>query len=277
MPSLDGDGKDELVNGSIAIDDDGSEMWKTGEGHGDRMHMTDIDPGRPGLEVWYVQEAPSVNGIHLTDAQDGNAIWGISKSIATGDVGRGLAADIDPRYKGLECWASAGELYNCRGTRIGSKPSSCNMAIWWDGDLLRELLDGTRIDKYNGKRLLTANGSTGSRNAPMGYGDIFGDWREEVWYIANNNELRIYSTDIPTDRRMATLMHDKDYRISVACEMVGYMQALGNDVCLLKDSLLDHLQIGLIGKTWHPYDPKDLERSVQAEVELWARGTGLII
>jgi rhamnogalacturonan endolyase len=222
---IDGDGKDELVNGSIAIDDDGTEMWKTGEGHGDRMHMTDIDPERPGLEVWYVQEAPSVNGIHLTDAQDGNVIWGISKSIATGDVGRGLAADIDPRYKGLECWASQGDLYNCRGMRIGAKPSSCNMAIWWDGDLLRELLDGTSIEKYNSKRLLSASGSTGSRNAPMGYGDIFGDWREEVWYIANNNELRIYSTDIPTDRRLTTLMHDKDYRISVACEMVGYMQA----------------------------------------------------
>ena len=222
---IDGDGKDELVNGSIAIDDDGTEMWKTGEGHGDRMHMTDIDPERPGLEVWYVQEAPAVNGIHLTAAEDGNVIWGISRDIASGDVGRGLAADIDPRYKGLECWASTGDLYNCKGYRIGGRPSQCNMAIWWDDDLLRELLDGTTIQKYGGSRLLTANGSTGSRNAPMGYGDIFGDWREEVWYIANNNELRVYSTTIPTDRRFVTFMHDKDYRISVACEMVGYMQA----------------------------------------------------
>jgi rhamnogalacturonan endolyase len=99
------------------------------------------------------------------------------------------------------------------------------MAIWWDGDLLRELLDGTTIQKYRGKRLLSASGSTGSRNAPMGYGDIFGDWREEVWYIAGNRELRIYTTTIPSDRRFVTFMHDKDYRISVACEMVGYMQA----------------------------------------------------
>ncbi len=222
---IDGDGKDEIVNGSIAINDDGTEMWQTGEGHGDRMHMTDIDPERPGLEIWYVQESPAVNGIHLTAAEDGDAIWGIPKSIASGDVGRGLAADIDPNYKGLECWASAGDLYNCKGYRIASRPSQCNMAIWWDGDLLRELLDGTTIQKYGGNRLLTASGSTGSRNAPMGYGDIFGDWREEVWYIANNNELRIYTTTIPTDRRFVTFMHDKDYRISVACEMVGYMQA----------------------------------------------------
>lgn len=222
---IDGDGKDEIVNGSIAIDDDGTEMWKTGEGHGDRMHMTDIDPDRPGLEIWYVQEAPAVNGIHLTDAKNGKVIWGIPKAIASGDVGRGLAADIDARYRGLECWASAGDLYNCKGTRISSRPSQCNMAIWWDDDLLRELLDGTAIQKYGGDRLLTASGSTGSRNAPMGYGDVFGDWREEVWYIANNNELRIYSTTIPTNHRFVTLMHDKDYRTSVACEMVGYMQA----------------------------------------------------
>lgn len=222
---IDGDGRDEIVNGSIAIDDDGSEMWKTGEGHGDRMHMTDIDPERPGLEIWYVQEAPTAYGIHLTTATDGRLIWGIPKSIASGDVGRGLAADIDPNYKGLECWASVGDLYNCKGYKISAKPSQCNMAIWWDGDLLRELLDGTTIQKYGGSRLLSAEGATGSRNAPMGYGDIWGDWREEVWYIANNNELRIYSTTMPTDRRFVTFMHDKDYRISVACEMVGYMQA----------------------------------------------------
>ncbi len=222
---IDDDGKDEIINGSIAIDDDGTQLWETGEGHGDRMHMTDIDPSRPGLEIWYVQEAPAGNGIHLTDARTGDAIWGISKSVVSGDIGRGLAADIDPEYKGLECWASQGKLYNCKGYPIGSRPSQCNMAIWWDGDVLRELLDGTFIQKFGGNRLLTASGSTGSRNAPMGYGDIFGDWREEVWYIANNNELRIYSTTIPTDRRFVTFMHDKDYRISVACEMVGYMQA----------------------------------------------------
>jgi rhamnogalacturonan endolyase len=170
---IDGDGKDELVNGSIAIDHDGTEMWVTGEGHGDGMHMT----------------------------------------------------DIDPNHRGLECRASIGELYNSKGGVIGPRPSSVNFAIWWDGDLLRELLDGTSITKHNGGGLLAAQGSLGSRNAPMGYGDILGDWREEVWYIYENKELRIYTTTIPATTRLYTLMHDADYRISVACEMVGYMQA----------------------------------------------------
>jgi rhamnogalacturonan endolyase len=219
---IDGDGKDELVNGSIAIDDDGAQMWITGEGHGDRMHMTDIDPDRPGLEIWYVQEAGPHFGAHLTDARTGQVIWGIPPR---GDVGRGTAADIDPNHKGLECWASVGELYNSKGGVIGPRPSSVNFAIWWDGDLLRELLDGTSITKHDGGRLLAAQGSLGSRNAPMGYGDILGDWREEVWYIYENKELRIYTTTIPAATRLYTLMHDADYRISVACEMVGYMQA----------------------------------------------------
>ncbi len=226
---IDGDSKDEIVNGSIAIDDDGLQMWITGEGHGDRMHMTDIDPERPGLEIWYIQEAPQNNGIHLTDAATGKTIWGISKSIVPGDVGRGLAADIDPKYKGLECWASSGALYNCKGQVIGSKPSQCNMAIWWDGDLLRELLGGTHIDKwdYNNNttiRLFTAEGAPGPRNAPCGYGDIIGDWREEFWYIHDNKELRIYTTTIPAENRFPTFMHDPDYRISVAGETMGYMQ-----------------------------------------------------
>ena len=219
---IDGDGRDEIINGSIAIDDDGKTMWITGEGHGDRVHMTDIDPDRPGLEIWYIQEGGVNYGTHLRDARTGELIWG---KPTAGDIGRGLAADIDPDHPGLECWASTGNLYNNKGEEIGPRPASTNFAIWWDGDLLRELLDGTRITKYKGGTLLTAEGALGSRNAPMGYGDILGDWREEVWYIYQNRELRIYTTTIPTDIRLPTLMHDADYRISVACETMGYMQS----------------------------------------------------
>ncbi|MEK7409250.1 MAG: hypothetical protein AAB225_29655, partial [Acidobacteriota bacterium] len=219
---IDGDGRDEIINGSIAIDDDGSQLWITGEGHGDRLHMTDIDPDRPGLESWYIQEGGVNYGTHLRDARTGELIWGKPRA---GDIGRGLAADIDPHHKGLECWASAGGLYNSKGEEIGPRPGSVNFAIWWDGDLLRELLDGTRITKYQGGTLFSAQGTAGPRNAPMGYGDILGDWREEVWYIHENRELRIYTTTIPATNRLYTLMHDADYRISVACETMGYMQA----------------------------------------------------
>ncbi|MCS7120245.1 MAG: rhamnogalacturonan lyase [Nitrososphaerota archaeon] len=226
---IDGDGKDEIVYGSIAVDHNGATMWETGEGHGDRMHMTDIDPTRPGLEIWYVQEAAPNYGMHLRDARNGSLIWGIRETRNT-DVGRGLAADIDPRHYGLECWASVGNLYNAKGQNIGTRPAVCNFAIWWDGDLLREHLDATTIAKWNYlggamNTIFTApKGDVGSRNAPMGYGDILGDWREEVWY-GGSREFIIYITTTPAETRMTTLMHDSDYRTSVACETMGYMQA----------------------------------------------------
>ncbi|MCS7119733.1 MAG: rhamnogalacturonan lyase [Nitrososphaerota archaeon] len=238
---IDGDGRDEIIYGSIAIDDDGRELWITGEGHGDRIHMSDIDPSRPGKEIWYVQENAPNYGMHLRDAATGHLIWGISET-KDKDVGRGLAADIDPRYYGMECWASEGKIYSCRGETVadmpqvdgaGKKPAvSCNFAIWWDADILRELLDATSVYKYDYQRNIVSKmrdfwGEPGERNAPMGYGDILGDWREEVWYISKGEtiELRIYITTVKAEFRLPTLMHDPDYRISVACETMGYMQA----------------------------------------------------
>lgn len=225
---VDRDGRHEFVHGSVAIDDDGTTMWATGEGHGDRMHMTDISPQREGLEIWYVQEGGYEHPVHLRDAATGDLLWG--KTGNWGDVGRGTAADIDPRYEGIEVWASSGNFYSAAGETIGRRPLSVNMAIWWDGDLLRELLDGTEVAKWDWEQfstdpLLTAQGLVGSRNAPMGYADVFGDWREEVWYVTASGELRIYTTTIPTSHRFATMMHDLDYRTSVAAETNGYMQA----------------------------------------------------
>ncbi|WP_166237733.1 rhamnogalacturonan lyase [Paenibacillus turpanensis] len=228
---IDNDGRDEIINGSVAIDDNGTTLWTTGEGHGDRVHMTDINPDRSGKEIFYIQEDPGdyENPISLREARTGKLIWGQGDD-SWADVGRGLAADIDPRYRGLEVWSSKGDLYSSTGTKIGTKPSSVNMAIWWDADVQRELLDGTKIDKWNYStgtltRLLTAEGSVGSRSAPMGYGDIIGDWREEVWYIYNNSELRIYTTTIPSQQRFPTFLQDSDYRSSLAAETMGYMQA----------------------------------------------------
>jgi len=232
---VDGDGKDEIIHGSIAIDNNGVTIWVTGQGHGDRFHLTDVDPDRPGLEIWYVQERPGVNfyGVHLRDAQTGELIWGRSgPGFGDQDIGRGLVADIDPRYPGLECWATRGYLYSAKGEEIGPLPPQCNFGIWWDDDLLREHLDATTISKwdYNAGKfniILVMDGcEVGSRNAPLGYGDILGDWREEVWYIDSaKRELRIYVTTIPTPTRLTTLMHDPIYRLSVSQETVGYMQS----------------------------------------------------
>jgi rhamnogalacturonan endolyase len=232
VADVDGDGCDEIVYGACAIDHDGRGLYSTGLGHGDAMHLSDLDPDRPGLEVWSIHEMPThPYGASLLDAATGSVLWGLKLS----DPGRGLALDIDPRYPGYECWASGSDgLYTCRGVKIsGAKPKSCNMGAWWDGDLLRELLDGTTIDKWSYEtgtttRLLTAAGcssNNGTKANPCLCADLLGDWREEViWRTSDNQELRIYTTTIPTEHRMVTLMHDPVYRLGIAWQNVAYNQ-----------------------------------------------------
>ncbi len=228
---VDGDGKDEIIYGACAIDDDGRGLYSTGLGHGDAMHLSDIDPERDGLEVFSVHEMPRhSNGANLRDAATGEVIWGLP----LGDTGRALAIDIDPRYKGFECWTNGSrDLYNCKGERIGYRPRSCNMAVWWDDDLLRELLDGTRIYKWDYEnnettillRARRCSRNNGSKSNPCLCADILGDWREEViWRSRDNNQLRIYTTTIPTNRRFSTFMHDPIYRLGIAWQNVGYNQ-----------------------------------------------------
>ena len=229
---VDRDGRDEIIYGACAIDHDGKGLYATGLGHGDAMHLSDLDPDRPGLEVWAIHESPRhPYGANLRDAATGQVLWGLELR----DPGRGLSLDLDPRHRGSECWANSSDgLYDCTGQKISdAKPRSCNMGVWWDGDPQRELLDGTTISKwdYTGGTtitLLSADGcsrNNGSKANPCLCADILGDWREEViWRTSDNKELRIFTTTIPTDRRLRTLMHDPIYRLGIAWQNVAYNQ-----------------------------------------------------
>jgi rhamnogalacturonan endolyase len=233
---VDGDGKDEVMYGSMAIDDNGTGLYSTGLGHGDAQHVGDLDPDRPGLESWTAHESPSQyqgNGLWMRDAHTGEQLWGVPSDR---DVGRAMTADIDPRYKGYEAWGAAGALYDVKGQQISAtRPGSMNFGSWWDGDLQRELLDGTTIDKWNytsstQERLLSAQDfgaerNNGTKANPGLSADILGDWREEVIYRhSNNSELLIFTTTIPTTHRFYTFMHDPQYRVSVAWQNVAYNQ-----------------------------------------------------
>ena len=243
---VDGDGKDEIMYGACAIDDDGAGLFSTGLGHGDALHMSDMDPDRPGMEVFQPHECPSCygpNGAEFRDARTGALIFGVQ---ASGDIGRGLALDVDPRFRGYEMWASGntGGMYSAqqstpnavlgpRGVQISSTKPSINFGAWWDGDLLRELLDGTTISKWNWlagntSNLLSDSGiasNNGTKANPALSADILGDWREEViWRETNNAALRIYTTTIPTASRIFTLMHDRQYREAIAWQNTGYNQ-----------------------------------------------------
>lgn len=231
---VDGDGKDEITYGAAAIDDNGQGLYSTGLGHGDALHLSDMDPSRPGQEVWMVHEDPGsygAAGLEFRDAQSGALIFGVDGQGS--DVGRGVAYDIDPRHGGYEMWGSRGGLMSAAGSQIGSSKPPQNFCVWWDADLLRESLDGTTISKWNWN-----NNSSSSVQAPGGISsnngtkatpglsaDLFGDWREEViWRTSDNLNLRIYTTTVLTTNRLPTLMHDPQYRVAIAWQNTGYNQ-----------------------------------------------------
>jgi len=233
VADVDGDGKDDIIYGAMCVGSDGKGLYSTGLCHGDALHVSDLDPERPGLEVFNIHEKRPECGVSFRDAKTGKILW----SKPSADVGRGVAIDIDPRHRGAEFWASGPGLagvWSVSGEKIANrKPRSCNFAIWWDGDPLRELLDRTTISKWNWEKetettLLTAtdcSSNNGTKATPALSADILGDWREEVMFrTSDNKELRIYSTTIPTDRRLYTLMHDPQYRLAIAWQNVGYNQ-----------------------------------------------------
>lgn len=242
VADVDDDGKDEIVFGAMTIDDNGKGLYSTGLGHGDALHVSDLDPSRPGLEVFDIQERFSDAGANFRDAKTGEVIWKKPSIKAGADgegPGRGLALDIDPRYPGFECWvfgAGIFGLFDAKGNQITTKtPPSCNFGVFWDGDEMSELLNGTTIEKWKYEsdttdRLLDAaqyncTRNNGTKSTPVLSADLFGDWREEViWRTTDNKELRIFSTSIPTDKKFYTLMHDPHYRLSIAWQNVAYNQ-----------------------------------------------------
>ena len=252
---VDGDGCDEITYGSMALDHDGTGLYNTGMGHGDAMHLTAFFPNDDALQLWDCHENKR-DGSDFRDARTGKVLFQI---LSNKDVGRCMAADIDPNSPGLEMWSSAsGGICNIRGEVIDSTARvPINFGIWWDGDLLRELLDHESVSKYrptpnathqgeegseetltgtpydfSGSKscvtLLKMNGCTfnnGTKSNPALCADVIGDWREEVLTrTADNRYLRLYITPIPTPYRFHTFLSDPVYRHSLTMQNVGYNQ-----------------------------------------------------
>ncbi|WP_407270455.1 fibronectin type III domain-containing protein [Radiobacillus sp. PE A8.2] len=248
VADVDGDQKDEIIFGQITIDDDGTGLYNSGLGHGDALHVGDLIPERDGLEIFTGQEhTDSPYGYDMRDAKTGEIIWGVHTGL---DTGRALTADVDPNHPGSESWAvdgawnsTTGGLYSTTGEQISTSIPSANFAIWWDGDLSRELLNhdwdessttgvGT-IEKWDYENnqtevILHADGTlsnNGTKGTPALQADLFGDWREEaMWRLEDSSALRVYMTTDPTDEKIYTLMHDAQYRAAVAWQNVGYNQ-----------------------------------------------------
>jgi rhamnogalacturonan endolyase len=244
---VDSDGKQEIIYGSMVIDDNGTVLYATGNGHGDALHVSDFDPNNPGLEIFNIQERDDTEDCYLYSAQQKRIIW--SKGATGGEgPGRGVGANISDNSAGAEFWVAGGQgltgaPWSPTGASSGlAGPASCNFLIWWDGDLARELQNGTVIDKHGTGRLLTTSGvssNNGTKATPNLSGDILGDWREElILRTSDNTSLRIYTTVNTTTHKIRTLVHDAQYRVALAWQNTAYNQPphpsffLGNGVAL---------------------------------------------
>lgn len=232
---VDGDTRDEVILGSCALDDNGKSLWTTGLGHPDHAYLGEIDPAHPGLEVYYGVEGERVerekDGTCLVDAGTGVQLWGLAEH--TWHVhGSGLCADIDSRYPGLECYSGEVEMPKEKPRRwlhaasgeIVAREDTCDLgttarSAYWDADLTKELIAGTRIYKFE-SGVACLESLEGSQVA---WADITGDWREEI-ITSVPGELRIYETTIPAADRRPCLMEDPLYRQDVAHLSMGYAQ-----------------------------------------------------
>ena len=243
IADVDGDGKDEIIWGSAALDDDGKMLYSVGFGHGDAIHLADLDPDRPGLELFDVHEEKGNYAWDIHDAATGEILF---KGGPKGqDNGRGLAADIVSSNRGYEFWSSYGGPENAAdrnqnpfsaqtGKQVISQKASMNFRIYWDGDMQDELFDGTNISHWNGSSYTTtalgnynaSQSCNGTKATPNLLADLFGDWREEVilWSANDNATLNIFTTNTPTPYRVPTLMHDHTYRMGICWQNTAYNQ-----------------------------------------------------
>lgn len=235
VADVDGDGRDEIIYGACAIDDDGQLLYRTGLGHGDALHVGDFNPDREGLEVMMVHENTSADyGVEMHDALTGEHLSGVR---AGSDVGRGLCADVDSTSRGCEYWSTMdSNVYDCEGNSISTKRPTVNFRTYWDGDLSEELTEKGAITKFTSrtsgaKTLVNFLSTYGAgpdliKYTPLLQADIFGDWREELVYYdaATMSHLWIFSTPYESPYRVPCLMHDHQYRMATVWQTSAYNQ-----------------------------------------------------
>lgn len=235
---VDGDGFDEIVYGAACIDHDGKLLYRTGAGHGDALHLAAMLPDREGLQVFMPHEEKSSAykyDTEIRDAKTGEILFFEPQS--GNDIGRGLAANVSSKYRGYEYWSSTNKVFSGGVLLNDAKRPSVNFRVYWDGDLLDELLDGTDITKPTDdmskiKTLMNlsahshAASCNGTKKTPNLQADLFGDWREEIILHDGETEsdLLIFTTTIPTDYKVPTLMQDRQYRVAIAWQNVAYNQ-----------------------------------------------------
>ena len=233
VADVDWDGRDEIVFGSMVIDDNGKGLSTIGLGHGDAQHCSDFNPYMHGQEIYACNEDRPNN--NYRDATTSKIYY---RSSPGSDDGRSMCGNFSNDFPGA-LGASGHDrpistVYNDHIPEIPSTDFDVNFRIYWDGDLLEETLNGTgqknstvRIHKMGKGNIELLTGSltnNDTKATPSFQGDILGDWREEVIARTSDNTIRIYTTAIPTEWRNYTLWHDMQYRQAMVWQMCGYNQ-----------------------------------------------------
>ena len=243
IADVDEDGRDEIVFGSMVIDDNGKGLSTTGLGHGDAQHCGDFDPYRKGLEFFACNEdEPNMNYRNATTSKiyyrskgttdDGRALMGNFSNAIPGCMGRSVNTGLISSVTDKELTGNG--VPSTGGTNDGLYWSHLNQRIYWTGDLVEGILDSPGTEREavvwttTGGRVFQSSGcklNNDSKNNPCALGDIFGDWREEIVVRTGDNAyVRIYSTPIATTYRIPTLWHDHQYRNAMVWQCVGYNQ-----------------------------------------------------
>ncbi|MEV7573637.1 rhamnogalacturonan lyase [Pseudarthrobacter sp. NPDC089323] len=278
---VDGDGRQEIVYGAATIDDDGSVLYSSfdtmpegsatpGEearlGHGDAMHVTDIDPNRPGKEIFTVHEGGTwaPYGYAMRDAGTGEVLFG---AYSGKDTGRGMIGDVDPAVPGIENWAIG--MQSADGTKLSTSQPGTNMSIKWAADMTTQIVNGSgdqtpTIDDWKRGRLLTAEGTrtnNGTKGTPSLVADVVGDWREEMLVrTADSTALRMYLSTEVTNHKLYTLMHDPQYRAEVARQNTTYNQPSYTDFYFASDMEFGDVPLRA---AWLPGSVKALQHALE--------------
>ena len=280
---VDADGRQELVYGAATIDDDGSLLYSSFDvlpegsadpgasvrlGHGDAMHVTDIDPSRPGLEIWTAHEGGTYApyGSVMRDAATGGSLFG---AYSGRDTGRAMIGDVRPDVPGIEVWSSmpggteGSGLLSAAGEVLEARTPGTNMSIRWAGDLTTQLVNGSgdqtpTIDDWTRGTVLTASGTltnNGTKGNPSLVADVLGDWREELLVrTTDSSALRFFTTTEPTTHKLTTLMHDVQYRAETARQQTTYNQPAYTSFYLASD--LDWSNVPVLTAPTTPKAPK---------------------
>ena len=237
VADLDGDGRDEVMYGSCAFDDDGTGLWTSGLGHGDANHVGKFLPDRDGLQVFHCLESGKTM-VALHDAATGEVIWK-KDATADNDMGRCMVADIYPSHPGCEFWYFRGKVIKADGTETAVSTAGtdgwkggCSAGIWFDGTLSRQLISEENIieSPANGRTFTIWRYDASENNGTKGnvgwYGDMVGDWREEFIMPDNTKlkDVKVFATWYPTAYKFPWLMTDHTYYMSCINQNVGYNQ-----------------------------------------------------